>query len=167
MRRFALLLGAALAATVLQVAVAAPAQAGETTCTLWRDVPFKDVNTGWSNDRHMRVQGQTQKCRRDFGPWVTFARAHLTHVSADTWPQKDPARPFDNLTVRLYHDNGCQGCETLWDSGPLPEPGIGKDYYSGTISMTAGQTYGVLLTINYKNPPNPGWFQTGHQDWTA
>lgn len=166
LRRGALLVGAALAVTLVQ---AGPAQAAsipprETVCTVWQDVPFKDANAGWSNDRHMRVQGQIQKCRPfSSTTWTSYARARLMHVSADTWKQY----PFDHLDVRLYHNNGCIGCETLWNSGPRPEPGIGKDFYTEKIPMTPGQQYGVLLGIYYKNPPNPGWFQTAHQPWTA
>ncbi|MFC4945405.1 hypothetical protein [Pseudonocardia sp. GCM10023141] len=165
MRRLALLAGAALAVTGLQIGVAAPAQAaGELACTLWKDVPFKDVNDGFSNDRHMRVQGQTQKCSRNGGPWVAYARAHLRHISADTW---SPQYGFRDLDLRLYHDNGCVGCEELWNSGPQPEPGIGKDYYTASVPMKAGQTYGVLVSINYRNPPAPSFYQAAHQAWKA
>lgn len=166
LRRCALLVGAVLAVTSLQVgtAQAASIPPREITCTMWKDVPFKDVNPGWSNDRHMRVQGQTQQCRRTGATvWTTYARGHLTHVSKDTWTEY----PFDHLDVRIYRDNGCIGCEVLYNSGPMAEPGIGKDFYTTSVALTPGQKYGVLLGISYKNAPNPGWFQTANHAWTA
>jgi hypothetical protein len=165
LRRCALLVGAALAVTSLQVgtAQAASIPPRETVCTVWKDVPFKDANDGWSNDRHMRVQGQTQNCRPSTSTtWTTYARGHLMHVSKDTWTQ-----PFDHLDVRLYHNNGCVGCEVLYNSGPRSEPGIGKDFFTDSVKLTPGQKYGVLLGIYYKNPPTPGYVQTAHQAWTA
>ncbi|MGH8919271.1 MAG: hypothetical protein ACRD0H_13250 [Actinomycetes bacterium] len=165
LRRCALLVGAVLAVTSLQVgsAQAASIPPREITCTVWSNVPFKDVNDGWSNDRHMRVQAQTQKCKPSTSTvWTTYARAHLMHVSADTW--KD--YPFDHLDVRIYRNNGCIGCEVLVNSGPRPEPGVGKDYFTERVALTAGQKYGVLLGIYYKKAPT-GWFQTAHHAWTA
>jgi hypothetical protein len=166
--RLAAVAGALLAATgaVLLAAgpaAAAPAAPAVDTCTDWVDVPYADVNDGFVNDRHGRVGTQVRTCTSDSGPATAQARATYTQLGPDTW-----GRQQEGITLRIFDlAGGCYGCDTIWRTGPLPEPPVGGVFFGPEVVVTPDHPYGTDVSIDYVDPPNPFWFQTGTVEWTS
>jgi hypothetical protein len=153
-----LLASVALTGASAGPAAAAPAAAEE--CTPWVQVPVTEDpdNDGYVNDRHGRVVAQLQSCVDGTGaPRQWYGRAIYHQYGPDTWPNQSAG-----IRVRLYDFSGeCHGCDILWQTPRIPEPGPGLSIIGERVPLAAGRDYGVDVSITYVNPPNPYWFQTG------
>jgi hypothetical protein len=158
------LLGVLLTAASLMVGMAgaaAAAPAGPTQdCTPWELVPeSEDPYEGYLNDLHGRVWPELQQCSVvPGGPMVQwYGRAVYHHLGPDTEPYESAG-----VKVRLYDfTSGCHGCETIWATPRIPEPGVGLAIFGQRILLDPAVTYGVDASVTYVNPPNPLWIQTG------
>jgi hypothetical protein len=139
------------------VAGAATAQAQPEACSSWQDVT---AEPDYVEDGHLYVRAQMQTCEVD-GQTQLYGRGLIHQLSENTWPY-----PVEAAHLRFYRNNGCVGCEPLYESGPMPEPGVGNTFTSPAVPITAGQTYGADTWITFVDPPSPGWIQTAVNEWT-